>query len=783
MSVNLIHLEENKSNAELIADLPAKEQQQMLHGFSKAQLNNLQWDWKFWGRPKQQLPLGNWFAWLILAGRGFGKAMPLTTEIPTANGFKTFGNIAVGDTIFDKDGNPCKVTYITDIMHGNKCYELQFSDGLKIVADAEHQWAVTTWLARKKNNSKPELKTVTTEWIKSNLLHNGETNVAIELAGKVQYSKKTLLIPPYTLGAWLGDGVSRDAQIVCHKADLEVIENVEADGFTCSKLDCDDLLYHVEAPQDTMNFRTRLKTLNIWQNKHIPKEYLESSVQDRTELLMGLMDTDGSITPNGYCEYSTKLEAFGKDVLQLIHSLHMRATLSTEDSKLYGKVVGKRHRITFTPTENVFMLPRKRDRCIKVATQQARLKRRFVKAVVPVESVPVRCITVDSPSSTFLVTRDYLVTHNTRTGSETVLQWAREKNMHIALVGRTVADIRDVMLFGESGIITCAPPAERPTYIASKRLVLFPNGVKCYLYTDEDPEQLRGPQHYKAWVDELCKFSRARDTWDNLELGLRLGIRPQVIVTTTPKPGKVLKDIMKDKKTVITTGSSYENKANLSETFIDRIISRYEGTRIGEQELHAKVLEDVSGALWNRELIAADRLTELPEYVRIIRTVVAIDPSVSSSTEADECGIVVACLGADGRGYVLADCSLRANPNDWMEQAIEAYDNWFCDRMVGEVNQGGDLIETLLRTKRMEISFKKVHAAQGKKTRAEPISALYEQGKVSHIGEHPILETEMAEWVPGEGVSPNRVDALVWALTELMLEQQVVFKVGKMNIG
>lgn len=371
----------------------------------------------------------------------------------------------------------------------------------------------------------------------------------------------------------------------------------------------------------------------------------------------------------------------------------------------------------------------------------------------------------------------------TRTGAETVLQWAREKNMHIALVGRTVADIRDVMLFGESGIITCAPPHEKPTYIASKRLVLFPNAVKCYLYTDEDPEQLRGPQHYKAWVDELCKFTRARDTWDNLELGLRLGVLPQVIVTTTPKPGKVLKDIMKDKKTVVTTGSSYENKANLSETFIDRIIARYEGTRVGEQELHAKVLEDVSGALWNRELIAADRLMEFPSYVTIVRTVVAIDPSVSSSTEADECGIIIACLGSDQRGYILGDYSLRANPDEWMERAIEAFDNFMCDRMVGEVNQGGDLIEILLRTKRPNLAYKKVRASQGKKTRAEPVSALYEQGKISHVGVHDALETEMTEWVPGEGDSPNRIDALVWAITELMLEDSTTFSVGVLNLA
>ncbi|MFQ6018224.1 MAG: terminase large subunit domain-containing protein, partial [Kiloniellaceae bacterium] len=274
-----------------------------------------------------------------------------------------------------------------------------------------------------------------------------------------------------------------------------------------------------------------------------------------------------------------------------------------------------------------------------------------------------------------------------------------------------------------------------------------------------------------AWDDELAKWRHAEAAWDQLQFGLRLGPRPRQVVTTTPRPIKTLKNLIKDPDTVITRGSSYENIANLAPAFIQRIIRRYEGTRLGRQELDAELLEDTPGALWRRARIDDLRVAAAPALVRVV---VAVDPATSSGPESDETGIVVAGLSADNHGYVLDDLSMRGSPDAWGRSAVAAYHRWRADRIVGEVNAGGEMVEHVIRTVDRDVSYKAVRASRGKVARAEPVAALDEQGRVHHVGCFPELEDQMCAFAgdfdrAGAGYSPDRVDARVWALSELML--------------
>jgi phage terminase large subunit-like protein len=354
----------------------------------------------------------------------------------------------------------------------------------------------------------------------------------------------------------------------------------------------------------------------------------------------------------------------------------------------------------------------------------------------------------------------------TRTGGEQVLTWVREGYKRIALVGETVADVRDVMIEGESGIMNIALPHERPHYEPSKRLLTFPGGAIAKTYSAEKPGQLRGPQHEKAWADELAKW-RYAEAWDQLMLGLRLGDDPQVIVTTTPRPIKIIKYLMKLGTTHLTTGTTYENLDNLADAFRDEIITKYEGTRLGAQELNAIILDDMPGALWTREILENCRVSTMPDFKRIV---VGVDPAVTANEEtSNETGIIVAGLGADGHGYIIDDLSLVGSPAWWGRQVVTAFNRHKANLIVAEVNNGGDLVERNIKIedKTNAVKVKQVRAARGKYTRAEPVSALYEQGKIHHIGLFGELEDQMCSWVPGED-SPDRVDALVWALHELM---------------
>jgi phage terminase large subunit-like protein len=366
----------------------------------------------------------------------------------------------------------------------------------------------------------------------------------------------------------------------------------------------------------------------------------------------------------------------------------------------------------------------------------------------------------------------------TRSGAEWVRAQIWAGRRRLALVGPTAADVRDVMIEGESGILAVCPPWWRPIFQASRRRLLWPDGAMAFLYSAEEPERLRGPQHDAAWADELAAWAYPQEAWDQLQFGLRLGLDPRCVITTTPKPLPLLRQLMSDPLCVVSRGSTYDNRVNVPAAFIERIIRRYEGTRLGKQELHAELLIDVPGALWTHETILGCHATSMPDMQRVV---VAIDPSGSGGDDdGDMQGIVVAGLGVDGRGYVLADRTCRLSPQGWGRRAIEAFDNFAADRIVAEKNYGGEMVRFTLQAVRKTAPVVLVNASRGKMVRAEPVSALYEQGRVRHVivdpANNPLseLETEMRHATTGGFVgegSPNRLDALVWALTDLFLAE------------
>jgi len=357
----------------------------------------------------------------------------------------------------------------------------------------------------------------------------------------------------------------------------------------------------------------------------------------------------------------------------------------------------------------------------------------------------------------------------TRTGAEFIReQVVAGRARHIALVGATAADARDTMIEGESGLLRVFPPDQRPRYEPSKRRITFFNGASASTYSADEPDRLRGPNHELAWADELAAW-RYSDAWDQLMLGLRIGDHPRLVVTTTPRPVDVVRKLIStnDGTVVITRGSTYENQANLAPAFIEEMRRRYEGTTLGRQELHAEVLDDLEGSLWQRTDIDKARAIKTQPMKRIL---VGIDPATTSRTTSNETGIIVAGLGADDRGYILEDVSLRGSPDEWGRAAVTAYHRHNADRIVAESNQGGDMVRHTLFTVDRNVPVKLVHASRGKRTRAEPIAALYEQGRVSHAGSLTILEDQLCGWVPDLSDSPDRLDALVWALTDLMID-------------
>ena len=370
----------------------------------------------------------------------------------------------------------------------------------------------------------------------------------------------------------------------------------------------------------------------------------------------------------------------------------------------------------------------------------------------------------------------------TRAGAE----WVREnvegprptdpgRARRVALVGETQDQAREVMIFGESGLLACSPPDRRPKWESTRRRLVWPNGAVAEVYSASDPESLRGPQFDLAWADELAKWRRGGETWDMLQFALRAGDDPRQCVTTTPRNVGVLKRLLAAPSTVLTQAPTEANRANLAASFLKDVRARYQGTLLGRQELDGILLDDVEGALWTVATVAGTRVEKVPPLTRIV---VSVDPPVTGSGSSDACGIIVAGVDASGapplwRGYVLEDATVAGvSPTDWAAAAVAAFHRHKADRIVAEVNQGGDLVATVVRQIEPMVPYRAVRATRGKVARAEPVAALYEQQRIFHAGPLDALEDQMRQMTlqgfAGKG-SPDRVDALVWAIHELMI--------------
>jgi phage terminase large subunit-like protein len=367
----------------------------------------------------------------------------------------------------------------------------------------------------------------------------------------------------------------------------------------------------------------------------------------------------------------------------------------------------------------------------------------------------------------------------TRSGSEWIRENVRQGVKRIGLIAPTAGDSRDVMVEGSSGILEVCweydrdikgNPLGKPLYEPSKRRLTWANGAMATTFSAEEPERLRGPQHELLWCDELAAWQYAQDCWDMAMFGLRIGAHPRAMVTTTPKPIPVVRELMRSPNCIVTRATTYANLPNLAPSFVNALMQRYEGTRIGRQELMGEVVDESEKALWNRDMIAAAQWPfgkPLPDMRRIV---VAIDPAITENPTSNLTGIVVAGRGRDNRGYVLDDLSGRYSPDAWARRAVDAFDEYKADRIVAEGNQGGDLVRHTISTVRKNLPITIVHASTSKQARAEPVSALYEQKKVSHARSFPELEDQLCTWEPLSGdESPDRLDALVWGLTDLFI--------------
>lgn len=359
----------------------------------------------------------------------------------------------------------------------------------------------------------------------------------------------------------------------------------------------------------------------------------------------------------------------------------------------------------------------------------------------------------------------------TRTGAEWVRACAEaDGNLRIALVGATMAETRAIMVEGESGLLAIAPEEMRPDFEPSLRRLTWPNGAIATLYSAAEPEGLRGPEHHMAWADECAKWEHGERAWDNMALSLRLGMQPRIVATTTPRPVPLVRRLMGEAGVVMTRGRMADNALNLAKPYVAAMHGIYGGTRIGRQELDGELIDDVEGALWTRAMISVAFSASVPVLRRIV---IGVDPPAGST--GDACGIVVAGLSEDGCGHVLADASVAGcSPDGWARAVAKAARDWHADRVIAEANNGGLMVESVLRGADNALPVRLVHASRGKVARAEPVAALYERGRVAHAGRFPALEDELCGLAAGgayhgPGRSPDRADALVWALTELML--------------
>lgn len=593
-------------------------------------------------RTAQHPPGGAWRIWVMLAGRGSGKALALETRLPTPTGWTTMGAVEVGDEVLDEGGRRCRVTYATEVQVGRSCYRVTFGDGTAIVADGEHRWRTWTHGARKaagrrvqggrgwparRGGCEPAVRT--TVEIAATLTQGvrGDRNHSVEVAAALDLPEAEVAIDPYVLGVWLGDGHSGGATVTT--GDPEILDRILAAGYAVGtayatrfpERGCRSYGIGARPEQRGADGRLRpngsiaseLRRLGVLGHKRIPAAYLRGSIAQRLALLQGLMDTDG--WASGTCRRATLEITNGElaqGALELIRSLGMVPRMQVGRARLHGRDCGPLYRIGFRPTQPVFRLARKAARMERTPAQASRHRHRMITGVEPVASVPVRCITVDSPSHLYLAGEGMIPTHNTRAGAEWLMHGAmRKPGTTWAVVAMSRDDLQATCIEGESGLLRAGGIArEDPAYNRTALVLRLKNGSVIRGLSAERPERTRGPNLAGAWLDELAAW-RYRQAWDDLLPALRRG-EARMCVTTTPKPTPLIADLVRRAErgdgVVMTRGRTRDNLQNLSRAAVADLQRLWAGTRRGRQELEGEMLADTPGALWTQERLDATRV-------------------------------------------------------------------------------------------------------------------------------------------------------------------------------
>lgn len=805
--------------------LPQSEQDEMLAELSQEELL---YDSGFWLRPSQLLPIERGLDWdlgVLQAGRGAGKLITLSTPVPVPGGWSTMGALRAGDEVFDEAGRVCTVLAAHAVEVPKRAYRLTFSDGTWVDAGGEHLWV--TWNHRERElylkwnrgatdypddwptyrqpvyaprgvrvigEVGPSVRD-TDELYRTQIGRTRkdgriEPNHMIPLCGALDLPTVRVPLDPYVLGLWVGNGVIRSGRIIAGSKDGDYDGDhyaalLASAGLSFNRTEKPDLGVTLFYVYDILGI---LRGLGIFDEKVIPDQYMRGSIDQRWALLRGLMDTDGNASGvSAQVTFTTTSEKLAHQVVELARSLGERPVLRpTEYPTFHGEPAKPRYRVQWSVSCGIpFALPRKAQGIVFKEKRKITLKHRILASINPIEPVPMRCITVDSPNSMYLVGEGMIPTHNTRVLSE----WIRHKVKTLpagsrgALVARTSADVRDVLVNGISGIMACSPPDERPTWESSKRLLTFPNGTTMLAFSSESPDTLRGPQFNFAVADEISAWLYLPDesgltAWSNLRLATRLGDVPQILAATTPRRTPFMQDLIKqysNPRTLLIRGSTRDNELNLSKTYLDVVYGLYAGTRLAAQELEGELLEDAENALWSQEMFDSFRYDGgyVPDHALRI---VAVDPSVADKPR-DECGIIVAGATAERelmqrQAFVLDDRSLLGSPAVWAQAVVDAAHDWSVSVVVAEGNQGGELVANSIKAIDPALRVVIVHARVDKRTRAEPVSLRYEKGRVHHCGVFPLLESQCTTWDPTDkrGKSPDRLDSLVWAITALLIK-------------
>lgn len=768
------------SAAQKLALLPAPLRRAWLAGQNRETLEEVaKGAWWWVGRPEQFRPPGDWLIWLIRSGRGWGKALDVDTPVPTPGGWTTMGQLKDGDQVFTAAGHVTTVTHAHPIRYDRPCYRLTFSDGCTIVADADHQWTARSRADRRAGRA---YRTVTTrQMLDTGLTVAGESNWQMPAAYPLEMPDADLPIDPYVLGFWLGDGASAGSDLtIGSPEDAEIVgAQFATAGYPIrhrSALQYGQIRGEERrddsgrwAPNGSLH--SVLRGLDLIGNKHIPAAYLRAATTQRVRLLEGLIDSDGYVEhATGRIEITTIREDLADQIAELARTLGHRARIYAGRATLNGADCGPKYRVVWVARSGGGRLPRKTLADRSGLGQPNRLITRYVTAIEPVESRPVRCISVADPSQLYLAGRDFLVTHNTRTGAEDLLDRvfrhpvdAFGQRTEWLVVAETLNDCRTACIEGNSGILAVLHrmgmvKGRDFQYRKSPKLMIeFTSGQIIYFEGADNADVGRGFNAAGAWLDELAKWRYTYDAWyEGLLPSLRaplVGDHPRAVVTTTPKPIKLLIEWQHetDGTVVITTGSIFDNVMNLSAKIVSALKRKYEGTRAGLQELYGHLLEEIEGALWNRTMIENNRvkLADVPEYATVV---ISMDPGATGA--GDETGLIAAARGYDGDDYVLADWTMKIVGHAAARRAWEMFRAYGATWLIIETNMGKKWLMQVVTDAYAEMQkeglfepgpppVKEVTSLAGKKLRAEPVASRYEQNRWHHVGTFVELEDQM----------------------------------------